>query len=476
MPHVTAAGATISEQLARYVNGTAFEDLPPEVVEKTKQCILDAVGCMVAGSQDRVGATITSHAVRHGLPGHCSVFGREERLSPAYATLANGTSAHVLDLDDGHRPSGTHLGSAVVPAAVAMAEATGASGPDLLVSVTLGYDVMGRVGEAVCLPRPSAAHMFHAGGTVGVFGSVAAAGKLLGLNVDQLVNALGIAGDGASGLREFRPTGADCKALHVGRAGQTGITAAYLAAEGFQGSATIIEGPKGFCAAMTHEPRPELICAELGTRFAVIESGFKLYPCVQMLHLPIEAALSLRREYDLEPQSIQRIKLALPEWARSEYANRQRPPLTVGNARFSMSFAIAAALQDGEVARRQFTQKKLVDHGIARLERLVEYASDPEVEAIFSEQEMDEPYFFIPCALEIYGHGRRYRRVVRTPFGGDPKLGLTRAQVIAKFRSVGDGILSASSADRVAEWVLDLDQHETVKTFPDLFQYELVPA
>lgn len=465
------SNGTISEQLADYVTGMTIGDLPTEVVDKTKLCILDTIGCMLAGSRDEVGIRITAHALRYGLPGPCTVFGHPEAVGPEHAALANGTTAHVLEWDDGHRPSDNHIAGAVVPAALAIAQATEASGAELLLGVTLGYDVMGRVGEAVCLPRQG--QFFHGNGTCGVFGAAAAAGKLLGLNAGQLANALGIAGDGASGLREFRPTGADCKSLHVGRAAQTGVTAAFLAAEGFHGSATILEGQYGFCSAMTPEARPELIGVELGQRFAVLESGFKVHACVGTLALPVDAALWLRKEHDIDPGSIQRIKVALPDSVRGDHMLRQRPPPDVGNARFSISFTVAAAFHDGEVTHRQVSRAGLANPGIAALEERVEYVADPEVEAIFRAQKRDEPFFFTPCAVEVECGGRSYRRLERTPLGYDPQQrGLNEAQVEAKFRSAVDMLLSAPSGDRVVDWVFGLDNGSKVGDFAGLIEYE----
>lgn len=458
---MSSENATIVQRLAEYVVGMTFDALPIAVVEKARLCILDTIACMLLGARDRVGETVAAHAAQYGQNGPCVVCGSDSTVGPAYAALANGTSAHVLDLDDGHRPSGDHIGSAVVPPAIAMSQFVDASGADLLLAVVLGYDVMGRIGESVCLPRGP--RYFHGNGTGGTFGAAAAAGKLLGLNQNMLANALAIAGDGASGLREFRPTGADCKALHVGRAGQTGITAALLAADGFQGSATILEGRYGYCNAMSTEPRPELICVELGQRFAVMESGFKIYPCVGTLHLPIEAALALRQEAALDPDSIERITIALPNWARNEYASRQRPPQTVGNARFSMPYTVAAALHDGEVTPRQFTAAKLDEPGISRLERLVEFGADPEVEAIFNQQALDESFFFIPCALEILHDGQLSRKLVRTPPGYDPQRGLSAKQVETKFRTVTERVLSASNQDRIVDWALGLGASSSVR-------------
>ncbi|MBI2986719.1 MAG: MmgE/PrpD family protein [Deltaproteobacteria bacterium] len=461
------SNGTISERLAEYVAGMAIGDLPLEVVAKTKQCILDTIGCMLRGSRDEVGARITAHALRYGSPGPCTVFGRSGSVGPEHAALANGTLAHVLEWDDGHRPSDNHMSGAVVPVALAMAQARGASGSELLLSVTLGYDVAGRVGEAVCLPRKG--RPFHGNGTVGVFGSAAAAGRLLGLNAGQLANALGVAGDGASGLAEWRSSGMDCKPFQVGRAAQTGITAALLAAEGFQGPATILEGRYGFCAAMTPEPRPELICAELGQRFAVVESGFKVHACLGGNFTAVDAALWLRKEYHLDPGSIQRIKVALPEWYRDDHARKHRPPPTIGTARCSISFTVAAALHDGEVTYRQISRDKLADPGIAALEERVELVLDPEVQEIFEAQKRDDPFFFVPCAVEVECRGRSYRRLERTPFGYDPKRGLTQEQVVAKFRTLVDGVLSEAQADRAVEWVFGLDNGSKVADLSSLF-------
>jgi 2-methylcitrate dehydratase PrpD len=466
---------TISEQLAEYVTGMTIGDLPAEVVDKTKLCILDTIGCMLAGSRDEVGIRITAHALRHGPPGPCTVFGHPKTVGPEHAALANGTTAHVLEWDDGHRPSDNHIAGAVVPAALAVAQTTQASGAELILSVTLGYDVMGRVGEAVCLPRQG--QFFHGNGTCGVFGAAAAAGKLLGLDAGQLANALGIAGDGASGLREFRPTGADCKPLHVGRAAQTGITAAFLAAEGFNGSATILEGQYGFCGAMTPAARPELICVELGRRFAVLESGFKVHACVGTLALPVDAALWLRKTHGLDPASIQRIRVALPDSIRDDHLRRRRPPPDVGNARFSISFTVAAAFRDGEVTHRQISRAGLADLGIARLEALVEYVSDPEVEQIYAAQKSDEPFFFSPCIVEVDCGGRSYLRLERTPMGYDPQQrGLTAEQVVAKFRSAAGQVLGMNSTEAVIEWALGLDRESRAGNFAALLEQATISA
>ena len=345
--------ASISRQLAEYVTVMEADGLPAAVVDKTKQIILDTIGCMLAGSRDRVGAIISAHARDQGKAGPCTVFGYVDERAAEDAALANGTTAHVLELDDGHRPSDNHLASVVVPAAVAMAQALGSSGPDLILATVLGYDVMGRVGEAVLLPRQR--QHFHGTGTTGVFGAAAAAGKLLALDQDQLVNALGIAGDGASSLSEYRSSGADCKPLHAGRAAQGGITAALLAAGGFQGPLAVFEGQHGFCNALGMEPRPSLICQELGERFAVLESGFKVHASTGGNFTSIDAALWMRHEHELNPAAIEHIRVALPRWAQEQAGRKLGRPESVGTSRPNVRFVVAAALHDGELTHRQHT-------------------------------------------------------------------------------------------------------------------------
>jgi len=447
---------TISQQVAEYVTKMTVGDLPPEVIAKTKLCILDAIGCMVAGSQDRVSTIVAKHIKRQGANGTCTLFGHPGCVGPEAAALANGIAAHVLELDDGHRPSDNHLGCVVVPAALAMAQATEAPAAEFLLSASLGYDVMGRVGEAVLLPRQRLP--FHGTATTGVFGSAAAAGRLLGLTSAQLVNALGVAGDGASGLGEYRGIGADCKPLHAGRAAQAGITAALLAAEGYQGPPRIFEGQHGFCNAFAGEPRPELICAELGQRFAVLESGFKVHASTGGTFTAIDAALWLRKEYRLQPHSIRRIKIALPRWARERpgAAEKFRHPKSVGESRQSILFVVAAAFHDGEVTHCQHTSAKLVDPGIAALEERIEFTTDREVEEIFNATRLDAQ-FFVPCALEVDCGERVYRRLERTPRGYNPDRSLSQAEVVGKFRSLAKGVLSEPQTDRLIDWALGLD-------------------
>jgi 2-methylcitrate dehydratase PrpD len=452
---------TMSQTWSRYVLTTKFESLPSEVVEKTEQIILDTIGCMLEGSRDRAGAAAVLYGARFGHKGgKCSIFGRPELVDPEHASLANGTCAHVLELDDGHRPSDNHLGGVLVPAAVAVAQHIGASAKELLMAVTLGYDVMGRIGEAVMLPRISS--MFHLTGTTGVFGSAAATGRLMGFSQEQLVNAFGIAGDGAAALKEFQTppfTGMDTKPLHSGRAAQTGMTAAFMAAGGFEGPTTILEGPKGFCVVMTAQNRPHLICRDLGTRFAVIESGFKLHSCPGgACAIAVDAALELRKEHRIDHRKVTKIRIAIPAWTATPGFERLRHflPDTSGRARFSYPFLVASALIDGEVTHLQLVPEKMKDPDILRLQGVTEFYDDPEVQAISDKLGREDPYYYAPARVEVHHDGAVHARLERTPLGYDSQRPLTREQVIDKFRRLVVDVLSKRKQDDLVEWAFGL--------------------
>lgn len=456
MVTATSAATTASRQLAEYSLSLRLEETPAEALDKAKLCILDTVGCMIAAAPLRVGRIITEHAARHGREGAAGIWGRAERVDTALAALANGTLAHVLELDDGHRPSDNHLGCVVVPAAMAAAETAGSDGRELIAAVIVGYDVMGRVGEAVCLPRLRTP--FHGTGTTGGFGSVASAGRLMDLSAGQIANAFGIAGTSAAGLREVFKSGADCKPLHVGIAARNGIDAVLLAEAGLEGPAEILEGEHGFCGAMTPTPRPELLTDGLGERFAVLESGFKVHAACGMLFTPVDAALAVRPEEGVDPDEVEEVRVAMPGWVKTDSVfSRKRPP-TVGTARFSVPYGVAAALVAGRLGPSELSDDMLNDERVAEVESRVVMSSDQRVEELF-ERTKDDMFFFYPSSVElVLKDGRRIEQMVTSPLGYDPNRALTHDQVIDKFRSVVEPVVGEDGAQSLIDWAMRLDE------------------
>src|SRR3990172_1784867 len=238
--------------LAEVLAAPRHADLPAEVREATSRSILDWLGSVLAGSAERPARLAQRVVARLGVSDEATVFGAG-RASAALAALANGVSSHILELDDIHKGSTVHGAAPIIPAALAVAEREHRSGRDFLAAVAVGYEAALRIGEA---GNPSHYRYWHPTGTAGTFGAAAAAGSLLALTADELVEALGSAGTQAAGLWEFNADGAMSKHLHPGKAAFNGVLSADLARAGFTGARRILEGERGFFQAMSarHDP------------------------------------------------------------------------------------------------------------------------------------------------------------------------------------------------------------------------------
>jgi 2-methylcitrate dehydratase PrpD len=315
----------------------------------------------------------------------------------------------------------------------------------------VGYDVMGRAGEATLLARNESC--FHGTGTTGVFGAAAVSARLLGLDAAATAQALAISGTAAAGLRESMNTGPDCKPLHAGRAVANGITAAYLAELGYTGPLTIFEGVHGFANATCTQPRPELVVDALGERYSILEAGFKVHSTCGMLFNVLDGILDVRRRFALDADPPALIRIGAPSWIVEDPPFRRQRPATGGEARFSIPYAVAAALADGEVSMRQMTAEKLADPYIASLEERVVIDYDDEVEEIYQRTKADA-FFYYPASIEFDRGGEHHRSLYTNPRGYDPTLPLTTDEIVAKFRSSVDGLLGAAAVEQVIDTVL----------------------
>jgi 2-methylcitrate dehydratase PrpD len=436
-------------RLADYVCG--FGPAPQDLRQRARLAVLDTLGCMVAAATTPAGATIVASVAERGAGGPATTVSLAPGRRPEDSALANATLAHMLEFDDGHRPSDNHLGCVVVPSALAVAEETGATIGEVLDAIIVGYDVMGRVGEATLLPRRRSP--FHGTGTTGVFAAAAVAARLLGLGAERTGHAMAIGGTAAAGLRESTSTGPECKPLHAGRAARNGIESAYLARRGYTGPREIIEGRHGFCAAMCDEPRPGLVTDALGTRFAVAESGFKVHSTCGMLFTMLDGIVAARAEFSPMPARPDLLRVGVPVLLATEPAFTRRHPQTGAQARFSISYAVATAWRSGRVLPSDMRPESLRDPEIAELEDRVEVVVDPEAEAIY-QRTCADPFFFYPAVVEV-GHGGVRRRTLHTrPRGYDPSQPLTADEVGRKFVGVAAAVLGSDAATDLARMVL----------------------
>jgi 2-methylcitrate dehydratase PrpD len=436
-------------RLADYVCG--FGPARRELRERARLAVLDILGCMVGAAATPAGAMIVGLVADRGAEGATTTVSLAGGRRSEDSTLANATLAHMLEFDDGHRPSDNHLGCVAVPSALAVAEETGATVGELLDAIIVGYDVMGRVGEATLLPRRRSP--FHGTGTTGVFAAAAIAARLLGLDAERTAHAMAIGGTAAAGLRESTSTGPECKPLHAGRAARNGVESAYLARRGYSGPREIIEGRHGFCVAMCDEPRPGLVTDALGTRFAIAESGFKVHSTCGMLFTMLDGILAARGEFCPIPARPELLRVGVPVLLATEPAFARHHPETAGQARFSISYAVATAWRRGQVLPSDMRPERLRDPEVAELEDCVEIVVDPEAEALY-QRTCADPFFFYPAVVEVEHGGVRRRSLHTSPRGYDPSQPLTADEVGRKFLGVTAPALGADAATDLARLVL----------------------
>ncbi len=351
---------SLTDVLAEFVTSTTFEDIPDDAVTMARRSLLDWIGSAIRGGTVEPARIALTVARRNMAGDDATVLTTGERLSTLGAAFANGAASHVIELDDLHQGSTFHPAAPIIPAALAVAEREGASGRDLLRAITLGYDVAIRIAEAV---NPSHYRYWHPTGTCGVFGAATAVGVLIGLDSEQLMQALGSAGTQSAGLWQFLADGAMSKALHTAHAAHAGIVSADLAAAGFTAAREILEGPRGFFAATAASSDETRITDRLGTRFKIVENGFKRHACCGHTHTAIDAALELRDQADLE--HVERIEIDTYRVALD--ITDRADPHTPYEAKFSIQYAVAAGLLDGRAGLEEFTEEHIGDRAMQQL-------------------------------------------------------------------------------------------------------------
>jgi 2-methylcitrate dehydratase PrpD len=365
-------------RLAEYAASLRYEDLPPEVIRTAKNCITDTVAAIVQGSSLPWSQIAVRYAQRIGAGGRSRILGVEgPTVQAAAAALANGTSAHAFESDNLTRPgAGVHPGGTLLPPALATAQEQGSSGRDLLTAVIAGFEVMYRIGRAT--KHSNERHGFHAPGTTGPFGAAVAVGRLLKLDAAAMTNALGIAGSLAGGLMEFARsnTGAMVKRLHLGRAAESGVLAASLAADGFTGPTTVLEGDAGFLKVFCTEWDVSDLTYGLGSEFATLNLCLKRFPIHMTAHTPVQAVLELRAEHEFDGAQVDRVQVAGNE--RMATINNIPEPTDIMMAQYSIPFCVAVALYRDPRDPASFDQSVLLDPSIRDMCRRVEVTvADP---------------------------------------------------------------------------------------------------
>lgn len=453
----------ITKQLASFVADLRYEDLPPEITERSKRLILDLTGIIIRARNDAESTpSLISAVEKLGLAqGTCSVIGDDRSYAPTAAALINGTLAHSLDFDDTHAEGSIHSSAPIVPAALAAAEMSDASGKELIAAVVAGYEVQIRLSLAL---NPTAHYDrgFHPTATCGVFGAAAAAGKLLGLDADGIRSAFGIALSQAAGTMEFLTEGAWTKRSHVGQAAQNGLICAAMAGEGFKGPLRAFEGRYGLFHAYSPESVPEKALAGLGETWETMRLAVKPYPSCRYSHAAIDGIISLMREHGITGGDVEEVEIGLPEtgWKIIGGPEDKTNPQSVVDGQFSMPFCAAVALREGGLAWDDY-KKHLNDDATRALTRKVNTVVDERAQAEFPAN--------MSGAARIRTSKGEFEAFVTVP-RGEPENFLADDEFRAKFNGLCVPYLGEDKAQRLADSLLALEQANSISAVMALSQ------
>ncbi|WP_298823756.1 MmgE/PrpD family protein [uncultured Planococcus sp.] len=442
----------LSRQLARYSLELSYDELPEEVVEFTKLCILDYFGSAIAGS-DKSPVQMVSDLVSEmgGLDQAKLVTGGKS--SAIHAALVNGAASHVMELDDIHKGSIVHAATVVIPAALAIAEWKKLSGKELITAVVAGYEVCFRIGEAV---SPSHYYYWHNTATCGTFGAAAAAGKLLGLTEDEMVNALGNAGSQAAGLWEFIVDGAMTKQLHTGKAAMNGTMAALLAKKGFTGPKKILEGDRGFFNAMSEEHDASRITENLGQEFKILENSFKVHASCRHTHHAVDLLIDVFKEQNPALEDIESVEVDSYQVALT--ITDDPDPQTEYAAKFSLQFCSALALLNGRASLDDFNGDKLWDEDIRSLVKKVNVHTDPTIDGGYPKQ-------WGAAVSVLLKNGEKISKQTDFP-KGDPENAVTSEELLEKFMGMATK-LPIEQRQTLAKSLMDLESTENIGNLMD---------
>jgi 2-methylcitrate dehydratase PrpD len=450
---------SIEESLASYLLNTEYDAIPLSVIEATKAQMINMISAAIGGSSANGIRELVEVLSGWGGTPESTLIAYGNKLPAPLAAQANASMAHALDFDDTYNKITVHVAAVTVPPAIAIAEARGnISGKELLTSVTLAVDLGCRMATVLQVPKgepQTGWHYWHFTTLFGYFMAAAAAGRLLKLNPEQMMNALGLAYHQAAGNMQVIREGALAKRLGPGFASRAGVEAALLAEKGVTGAKQFIEGEVGFYSL--YHPTSKYcdlkkLTDGLGQKFENEDVSLKPYPCGVVNHTAIEAALSLAREFDINPADVSEIKVytGAGTYVLCRPLEVKRHPKNTVGTQFSIPWAVATALAKRKASIEDFTD---------------EATKDPVVNALTDKLFVELDPSFTGATIEparvsvILENGRELVRQVEYP-SGSPQKPFIAADIrnkLANCNSVSIKPFSDEKLDKLIETVANLE-------------------
>ncbi len=434
-----AAERQITRALVEAVRTLRYDDLPDDVREVARHCVLDFFGVALAGAREPLADFLVDVVAKPENASAASLIGRCERATAATAALVNGAAGHALAFDDAHMGMSGHPTVPVLPAVLALAEQTHANGKALLTAFVAGVELECRLGLLLG-PRHYEVG-FHSTGTLGTFGAAAAAAHLLGLDEPAWLHAMGLAGTQAAGLKST--FGSMGKPLHAGRAASTGLVSALLAERGFTAAPNVVEVSQGFAATHAGAPGDGGSLDRVAGRFLIRDTLFKYHAACYLTHAPIEAARTIRARDRVSGERVESVEVTVAPTLLG-VCNIQEPATGL-EGKFSLRATTALALLGRDTAElATYSDATMRDPALVRLRDRIRIVTDPALPTT-------------RARVDVAAAGGRFAAEVDT---GTPSADLSaqRARLREKFDALATPILGASRSAELAEAALHVDE------------------
>ncbi len=457
----------ITSEYVDFILGLRYEDVPVQVIDSVKRMGLDFIGTAAYGSLEDSSKTIVKLIDGFKMRGDCTVIGASKKYPQHYAALANGTFVKPNELDDVETTASLHPGAAVWPVILAMGEKYHLDGKKLLTAAVLGYETIIRLGQAINAGEHYK-HGFHPSSTCGHFAATVAAGKLLGLNKQQMIDALGISGSQVSGSFRYIVAGSWTKAFHSGWAAHNGILAAQLGQLGFNAPTDIFEGQYGFLESYSHNTHPELVLKDLGKVYHTLRTAIKIHTSCRAEHPPLDVVLGIVRENDLKPEDIQRVDIYMIDHAFKlvvEPEAAKRAPQNIVEAMHSIYFGAAMAILKRRAFIEEHTEEWIRSPEVAELIKKIFVHRDPELDKL--RPEMD------PARAVIYTNdGRKLEKFLKVARGDGLQDPLSMEEIRGKYEPLAKRIFSEKRRREIEKRIMSLEKAKDFSKIADFLGKE----
>ena len=449
----------ITDRVAELCNDLSFEDLDNEVRDRIKYLLLDYLGVAIRGSRSDSSMPVYRFLENRRMPDGVPVTGTDLKVDAPYGALAMGVAAHSLELDDVVNAASLHPAVSVMSAALAAGFVEKCSGSSLMEGIAVGYELMVKLGIALD-PAAHYAQGFHPTATCGTFGAAAAAAKIFGLDHDETVNALGIAGSQAAGSMEFLADGAYTKRFHAGWSAHAGIVAALLAREGFTGPASIIEGKLGFLHAYSPVSDGSKVLENWGKPWEIMNTSIKPHACCRYKQGNIDCILQIMKENNLSASDVESVEAAVLNAGFALVADPPElklKPESVVDAQFSMPFGAAVAIKYGDAFLDRYCLENIESEEIKELMQRVICVKNDDIE-------QDFPRKWRARVKLVAQDGRMFQVDIEHP-KGDPENPLSWDEIIAKFKNLASVVCGDATSTEIVKAVRSIEKEENIQSF-----------